>query len=134
MTTGSNSPPVVKFFLFLYCYAIRKASSQVEVLYQDHRNDLFTNGFSILTNAGGAKLVWWIDPAGAIVLACAIIGVWSRTVYEQFTFLAGVTAPPEYLSMVTYKAMTFSPDIKQVDTVRVYHSGPDYFVEVDIVL
>jgi hypothetical protein len=53
---------------------------------------------------------------------------------EQFTFLAGITAPPEYVSLVTYKAMTFSPDIKQVDTVRVYHSGPQYIVEVDIVL
>jgi hypothetical protein len=48
--------------------------------------------------------------------------------------LAGVTAPPEYLKLVTYKAMTFSPEIKHVDTVRVYHSGPNYVVEVDIVL
>lgn len=30
--------------------------------------------------------------------------------------------------------MTFSDEIQQVDTCRVYHSGPNYFVEVDIVL
>ncbi|RSH80995.1 uncharacterized protein EHS24_008427 [Apiotrichum porosum] len=124
----------VKFSLFLYCFAIRKASSQVQVLWEDHRNDIIANGFAILTNAGGAKLRWWIDPVGAMVIACIIITVWCRTVYEQFTFLAGITAPPEYVSLVTYKAMTFSPDIKQVDTVRVYHSGPQYIVEVDIVL
>lgn len=31
----------VKFLLFLYCYAIKSASSQVQVLWEDHRNDLF---------------------------------------------------------------------------------------------
>jgi divalent metal cation (Fe/Co/Zn/Cd) transporter len=30
--------------------------------------------------------------------------------------------------------MTFSDEIQKVDTCRVYHSGPNYFVEVDIVL
>ncbi|WOO82291.1 Metal tolerance protein 3 [Vanrija pseudolonga] len=124
----------VKFSLFLYCYAIRKSSSQVQVLWEDHRNDIFVNGFSILTNAGGAKLRWFIDPIGATIIALVIMGVWTRTAYEQFTHLAGITAPTEYVNMVTYKAMTFSEDIKNVDTVRVYHSGPDYVVEVDIVL
>ncbi|TXT12928.1 hypothetical protein VHUM_01329 [Vanrija humicola] len=124
----------VKFCLFLYCYAIRKSSSQVQVLWEDHRNDLFVNAFSILTNAGGAKLRWYIDPIGATIIALVIMAVWTRTAYEQFTHLAGITAPTEYVNMVTYKAMTFSEDIKNVDTVRVYHSGPDYVVEVDIVL
>ncbi|ADV23950.1 cation diffusion facilitator 1 [Cryptococcus gattii Ru294] len=124
----------VKFCLFLYCLAIRKSSSQVQVLWEDHRNDLLTNGFSILTAAGGAKLRWWIDPMGATIIAMVIITVWARTVYEQFTFLAGITAPPDFINLVTYKAMTFSPSITSVDTVRAYHSGPQYFVEVDIVL
>ncbi|KAL7418424.1 hypothetical protein Q5752_006882 [Cryptotrichosporon argae] len=124
----------VKFALYLYCFAIRNSSSQVQVLWEDHRNDLLTNGFGILTNAGGAKLAWWIDPMGATIIAVCIIAVWTRTVYEQFTHLAGIAAPAEYTNLVTYKAMTFSPDIRQVDTVRVYHSGPNYFVEVDIVL
>lgn len=30
--------------------------------------------------------------------------------------------------------MTFSDEIEKVDTVRAYHSGPDYFVEVDVVM
>lgn len=30
--------------------------------------------------------------------------------------------------------MTFNPEIVSVDTCRFYHSGPKYFVEVDIVL
>lgn len=88
---------------------------------------------------------------GATIIAIVIIIVWTRTVYgessrqncdsknanrllEQFTFLAGITAPPDFVNLVTYKAMTFSPSITSVDTVRAYHSGPQYFVEVDIVL
>jgi hypothetical protein len=67
---------------------------------------------------------------------------------EQFTFLAGIAAPKEFQNLVIYKvsvrssvgaklsgqAMTFNPEIVSVDTCRVYHSGPNYFVEVDIVL
>jgi hypothetical protein len=30
--------------------------------------------------------------------------------------------------------MTFNDAIKAIDTCRVYHSGPDYFVEIDIVV
>ncbi|RSH91851.1 hypothetical protein EHS25_009221 [Saitozyma podzolica] len=124
----------VKLALFLYCFAIRKSSSQVQVLWEDHRNDLLTNGFGILTSAGGAKLAWWIDPMGATIIAVCIILIWAHTVYEQFTFLAGIAAPVEYQNLVTYKTMTFSDEIQKVDTCRVYHSGPNYFVEVDIVL
>jgi len=65
----------VKFLLFLYSYSLRKKSSQVQVLWQDHRNDLWINGFGeipptcafmsyahiftgILMSAGGSKLKW----------------------------------------------------------------------------
>ncbi|ODN94777.1 cation diffusion facilitator 1 [Cryptococcus wingfieldii CBS 7118] len=124
----------VKFALFLYCMAIRKSSSQVQVLWEDHRNDLLANGFGILTASAGAKLAWWIDPMGATIIAICIIAVWTHTVYEQFTYLAGITAPTDFINLVTYKSMTFSPSILSVDTVRAYHSGPNYFVEVDLVL
>ena len=35
----------MKLLLFFYCMSFRRASSQVEVLWEDHRNDLFINGF-----------------------------------------------------------------------------------------
>lgn len=31
-------------------------------------------------------------------------------------------------------AATHSPDVKQIDTVRAYHSGPRYIVEIDVVM
>lgn len=37
--------PGVKLLLFLYCFSLRKRSSQVQVLWEDHRNDLYINGF-----------------------------------------------------------------------------------------
>jgi hypothetical protein len=41
----------VKFLLFLYCYSSRSKSSQVEVLWEDHRNDLFINSFGDVSAA-----------------------------------------------------------------------------------
>ncbi|CRK26692.1 hypothetical protein BN1708_018260, partial [Verticillium longisporum] len=48
--------------------------------------------------------------------------------------LIGVSAEPEFLQLITYIAATHSPDIKQIDTVRAYHSGPRYIVEIDVVM
>jgi hypothetical protein len=38
---------VVKLILFLYSYSIRTRSSQVQVLWEDHRNDLWINAFGM---------------------------------------------------------------------------------------
>jgi len=108
--------------------------SQVRMLWEDHRNDLFVSSFAILTAAGGSKLVWWLDPVGGMIIALGIIASWLRTLYGQFQFLAGKSAPHDFLQLVIYKAATFSDEIEQVDTVRAYHSGPNFFVEVDIVM
>ncbi|KAF2995190.1 hypothetical protein E8E13_000126 [Curvularia kusanoi] len=123
-----------KFSLFLYCWAIRNKYSQVRILWEDHRNDLFINGFGILTSVGGAKLKWWIDPMGAMMLSVLIIFLWSRTAYSEFQLLIGVTADTGMLQHITYISMTHSPAIRQIDTVRAYHSGPRLIVEVDVVM
>ncbi|KAI0094400.1 CDF-like metal transporter [Irpex rosettiformis] len=123
-----------KFLLFLYCLPLRKANSQVEVLWEDHRNDLFINGFGLLMSAGGSKLKWFLDPMGAIIIAAGVIIAWSRTIYKQFELLAGKSAPHNFVQLLTYKATTFSDEIEQVDTVRAYHSGPNYYVEIDVVM
>lgn len=143
-----------KLALFFYCWALRNVYSQIRILWEDHRNDLFINGFGILTSVGGSKLKWWIDPMGAIILSCLIIFLWLRTAYSEFQLLIGVTADTNMLQLITYickspippftvlqtsnadfdQAMTHSPFVKQIDTVRAYHSGPRLIVEVDIVM
>ncbi|KAK0213904.1 CDF-like metal transporter, partial [Armillaria fumosa] len=126
----------VKLMLFILCYPYRKNSSQVAILWEDHRNDLWINTFGILMSTGGSKLRWYLDPMGAIIASQSlrIMIAWTRSIYRQFEFLAGKSAPHDFLQLLIYKSMTFSDDIVQLDTVRAYHSGPDYFVEIDIVM
>ena len=151
----------VKLALFCYCWALRKAYSQIHILWEDHRNDCIINGIGLLTAAGGAKLRWWIDPAGAIILSVLISVLWLRTAYKEFQLLIGVNATTQLQQWITYicepfppplaapspiilqsklcvlipsPAMTHSPMITGIDTVRAYHSGPRIIVEVDVVM
>ncbi|KAI3330934.1 hypothetical protein F4824DRAFT_303984 [Ustulina deusta] len=141
-TNGFNLPSVIavaiafgtKFVLFLYCWGIKDKYSQVDILWQDHRNDLLINGFGILTSVGGSKLVWWIDPLGSIVLSLLIIGIWTHTAFQEFKLLVGVAASVEMQQLITYICLTHSPAIQGIDTVRVYHSGPRLIAEVDVVM
>ena len=125
---------VTKLALFCYCWALRNVYSQIRILWEDHRNDLFINGFGLLTSVGGSKLKWWIDPMGAIILSCLISFLWLHTAYSEFQLLIGVTADTQMQQWITYISMTHSPDIVAIDTVRAYHSGPRIIVEVDIVM
>lgn len=125
---------VVKFCLFLYCFALRNKYSQVRILWEDHRNDLFINGFGILTSVGGSKLKWWIDPMGAIILSLLILGLWLHTSIGEFKLLVGVTADADTLNLITYVAMTHSELVQAIDTVRAYYSGPRLIIEVDVVM
>ncbi|TRM62428.1 cation efflux family-domain-containing protein [Schizophyllum amplum] len=124
----------VKIMLFLYCFTIRQHSSQVQVLWEDHRNDLFVNGFGLLMSSGGSKWAWYLDPMGGLIIALGTMASWARTIYHEFELLTGKSAEPDFLHLVTYKAMTYTSDIISVDTVRAYHSGPNIIVEVDIVM
>ncbi|UKZ83703.1 hypothetical protein TrVFT333_011512 [Trichoderma virens FT-333] len=123
-----------KFCLFLYCWSLKDKYSQVNILWQDHRNDLLVNGFGILTSVGGAKLEWWIDPMGAILLSLFTSGIWLYTAFNEFLLLVGVVAPLDMQQLITYVCLTHSDVVEGIDTVRVYHSGPRLIAEVDIVM
>lgn len=125
---------LTKLALFLYCWALRNKYSQIRILWEDHRNDLFINGFGLLTSVGGSKLRWWIDPMGAIILSVLIAFLWLRTAYFEFQLLIGVSADTHMLQLITYISMTHDERIVGIDTVRAYHSGPRLIVEVDIVM
>jgi cation diffusion facilitator family transporter len=141
-TTSFHLPSVIavavafltKFVLWLYCWALKDTYSQIHILWQDHRNDLFINGFGILTSVGGSKLKWWIDPMGAIILSFLVDIIWLRTARKEFLLLVGVTADTKIQQLITYIAVTHSAEVRQIDTVRVYHSGPRLIAEVDIVM
>jgi len=95
---------------------------------------------------------------GSILLSILIAFLWLRTARSEFLLLIGVSADTPTLQLITYicksclpsllpsflsrcasptnhsTAMTHSPEIISLDTVRAWHSGPRIVVEVDIVL
>lgn len=126
---------VTKAVLGVLNYTYRKRSSQLDMLWEDCRNDLFINGFGIFTSASGAKIAWWIDPLGAMIVSIGIIIAWSTTAFGQFKELCGAAAPTEFLQLCTYNALHIHyQHIECIESVTAYHSGPKYVVEVDIVM
>ncbi|KAG5250087.1 hypothetical protein OIU76_003324 [Salix suchowensis] len=122
---------VVKLALWIYCRS--SGNSIVRAYAKDHYFDVVTNVVGLVAAVLGDKYYWWIDPAGAILLAVYTITNWSGTVIENAVSLVGQTAPPEVLQKLTY-LVTRHPQVKRVDTVRAYTFGVLYFVEVDIEL
>ncbi|MBA0700958.1 hypothetical protein Goari_021934 [Gossypium aridum] len=122
----------VKIVLWFYC---RSSGSKIVRAYsKDHYFDVVTNLVGLIAAVLGDKFYWWIDPAGAIILALYTITNWSGTVLENAVSLVGQSAPPEVLQKLTYLVLRHHPQIKRVDTVRAYTFGVLFFVEVDIEL
>ncbi|OAY73712.1 Metal tolerance protein 4 [Ananas comosus] len=126
------SATAVKLVLWLYCRSSR--NDLVRAYAKDHYFDVVTNVVGLVAAVLGDKLFWWIDPAGAIILAVYTIAIWSRTVLENAVSLVGESAPPEMLQKLTYLIIRHDSRVKHIDTVRAYTFGVLYFVEVDIQL
>ena len=104
------------------------------VFFLDHRNDIAINSFGLVMSIVGTRLVWYLDPLGAILIALLILISWTSTAYEQVWLLVGKGAPRDFISKVLYVSMTHDDRIKSIDTCRAYHAGEKYFVEIDIVM
>ncbi|KAK9941365.1 hypothetical protein M0R45_017971 [Rubus argutus] len=122
---------VVKLALWLYCRTSR--NKIVRAYSEDHYFDVVTNVVGLVAAVLADKYYWWIDPAGAIILAVYTIVNWSKTVMENAVSLVGQSAPPDFLQTLTYVVIRH-PQVKRIDTVRAYTFGVLYFVEVDIEL
>ncbi|XP_010524701.1 PREDICTED: putative metal tolerance protein C3 isoform X1 [Tarenaya hassleriana] len=122
-----------KLALWLYCRTSK--NNIVRAYAKDHYFDVVTNVLGLISAVLGDEFYWWIDPAGAVLLAIYTISTWSRTVMENAVSLVGQSAPPEVLQKLTYLVLFHGCDgIKRIDTVRAYTFGLLYFVEVDIEL
>ncbi|KAF3623298.1 Metal tolerance protein 10 [Capsicum annuum] len=126
------SVTVIKFLLMVYC---RRFKNEIVRAYaQDHFFDVITNSVGLVTVVLAVRFYWWIDPTGAVIIAVYTISTWAKTVAENVWSLIGRTAPPEFLTKLTYLIWNHHEEIKHIDTVRAYTFGVHYFVEVDIVL
>ncbi|EJD54303.1 CDF-like metal transporter, partial [Auricularia subglabra TFB-10046 SS5] len=110
-----------KLLLFLYCFPLRRQSSQVQMLWEDHRNDIFINGFGLLMSAGGSKLIWFLDPMGGVIIGCGVIAMWTWTLYGLFRTIAGVSAPDAEVRVVLYQALTSAGNILRFRDLKVYY-------------
>ena len=52
----------------------------------------------------------------------------------QIRNLTGYTAPSGFLQQLTWVAFHHSPLVRKIDTVRAYHFGTHFLVEIDVLL
>lgn len=123
---------VIKLILYFICRRI--ASSSAQALAQDHRNDVISNTGALICGLIGYRLWKYADPIGAIVISIYIIVSWIMMGQEQIKMLTGHTARPDFLQKLTFIALNHHPKVTHIDTVRAFHFGPNFLVEVDIVL
>ncbi|KAL0258808.1 hypothetical protein SLS55_006312 [Diplodia seriata] len=122
-----------KFCLFCYCFAFRRYPA-AHVFFIDHRNDLVVNVFGLTMSIVGERLVWYLDPVGAMCIGLLILFSWVSQAFDQVWLLVGKSASREFINKVIYVTMTHDPRISKVDTCRAYHAGERLYVEVDIVM
>ena len=125
--------------LYLYCSRVarRRRSVVAEAYAQDHRNDVVTNAVGVVAVVLAVQFpdhLAVLDPIGAVVIAGWIIVSWVTTALDQIRKLAGRAAPPGFVRRLTHIAFNHDERIVKVDTVRAYHFGERFLVEVDIVL
>ncbi|KAL8578285.1 hypothetical protein ACOMHN_005676 [Nucella lapillus] len=138
---------VVKAGLFLLCFCAGRRhahlSTSVSVLKQDHRNDILSNSVALVcgylgseqfVDKTGEENVVFIDPIGAVLIGAYILVSWWKTGLEQIRMLTGVSAKPGFLSKITWICLNHDSRVTQIDTVRAFHFGSRFLVEVDIVL
>lgn len=113
-----------KAILFVYCFTLRRYPS-ARIFMLDHRNDIFVNAFGLLMSIIGTDFesAWFLDPAGAIAIACLILFSWASTAFEHMWLLVGKTAPHEFLNKLVYVAVTHDSRIIKIDTVCFWYWG-----------
>ncbi|KAK7496816.1 hypothetical protein BaRGS_00012025 [Batillaria attramentaria] len=137
----AGSTVVIKFVLWIICR--RVTIPTVQALALDHRNDVMSNTVAMICGYLGSKQFQdqvslqgfiYVDPGGAILISLYIIFNWWQMGAEQIKLLTGRSATPEFLSKVTFLVLDHDENITSIDTVRAFHSGNNFLVEVDIVL
>jgi cation diffusion facilitator family transporter len=123
---------ISKFCLFSYCRRVDSAT--VRALALDHRNDVASNLAAIVFGLLGTYIWPNADPLGAILIAVYIIINWCMAGYEQSKLLIGKSASPDFLKKLTFIAMNHHREVSHVDTVRAFHFGQNFLVEVHVVL
>lgn len=120
---------IVKLTLMIICYCYK--SPNTATLATDHRNDSISNTVAI--TCGYLGTYWgYIDPIGAILVSIYICVSWFLVGSTQSSILSGKSASPEYINRILHLCIDHHPDIQFIDTVKAYHFGTKFLVEVDV--
>lgn len=92
----------------------------------DHRNDIVVNAFGLAMSIVGSRVVWYVDPIGAILIGLLILVSWAANAFEHVWLLVGKSAPKEFLAKLAYLVITHDNRIQKVDTVSL-HVTPDLY-------
>lgn len=65
----------------------------------------------------GSRVVWYVDPIGAILIGLLILVSWAANAFDHVWLLVGKSAPKEFLSKLAYLVVTHDDRIEKVDTV-----------------
>ncbi|KAI0988428.1 hypothetical protein GJ496_007143 [Pomphorhynchus laevis] len=120
--------------LLFYLLSLRISTPGVDAVALDNKNDVLSNLASLIFGLLGTKVSMYFDPVGAILIAIYIMYSWVNQGWGQIKILVGYTADSHFLQKIAFVCINHSDKIKQLDTVRAFHFGANYLVEVDIVL
>lgn len=95
---------------------------------------VFQTGYFNLTILRFYLVFEFMLVAVSIQLAVYTIRTWTSTMVESANSLSSRSAPPEFLTKLTYLVWNHHKAVRKIDTVRAYTLGEYYFAEVDIVL
>jgi cation diffusion facilitator family transporter len=135
---------LVKLLLFLYCKAVANLLSAdgggdsvatIEAMYQDHVNDCLSNSVAVVAVFFASRWpeLWWLDPAGAIIISVYIMYSWYHTGSEEIEKLVGKAADQELIDRLT-EIGNAHHELLKVDILRCYHFGEQFLVEMEVVL
>ena len=126
---------LVKTGLWLYCRRIAHLTPAMRALSEDHFNDIIMNIAALIFPlvAHYQRQVWWIDPAGGLVISAYILWRWHSVANEQVRFIVGEVAPDDFKSQVKSVAESHHSKIRLVQIVA-YHSGQGFIVELEMLM
>ncbi|TGZ70001.1 hypothetical protein CRM22_003427 [Opisthorchis felineus] len=105
---------LTKVGLWVVCVKFGR-SAAVRALTVDQRNDVFSNLVSLLFSGIAGRLPPLLKD-------------------EQTRNLAGHTADPRFIQKIAFVSLNHHAAIERLDTIRAFHFGSHFLVEVDIVL
>ncbi|VDD75370.1 unnamed protein product [Mesocestoides corti] len=137
-TTYSLFLSPVKVGLFVACWKFGRGES-IAALKNDQLNDSISNSVALVFSTLSARIegipcLKYLDPSGALLIGIYIVYSWWKMGAEHTRNLTGHSADPVFLQRITFICVNHHPLIERLDTVRAFHLGNNYMVEVDIVL